>query len=366
MPTRKGNTLSIAQLRLASQRLITDQQSTPAEVVRFMLAMQAQDYPGAKWSIGLRSPGTSEAVVDLAIERGEVVRSWPLRGTLHFTAAEDLGWLLDLTNPRMATTAARRRSQLGLDDKTVGKAYDAVGAALESGAALTRSEVLDVMARADVTIEKQRGYHLLWNLATAKLHCFGPNRGKEHTFVSMAKWIRKPRILSGDEAVAELVGRYFTSHGPATIRDLVGWSKLTIGDIKRGIAAAGKQLVAREVEEQSYWMAAGLEDVAGALLEESAHALPGFDEYLLGYQDRTAVLDSAYAQLVCPGSNGIFMPTIVVNGRVLGTWKQVKKRGELVITASPFAKKLGRDARAAFQKALGRLGAYHGLSTALA
>lgn len=357
---------SIAQLRLASQQLIGEGSQAPSEVVRFMLAMQAQDYPGAKWSVGLRSPGSTEASVDAAIERREIVRSWPLRGTLHFTAAEDLGWMLDLTNPRMASTAARRRAQLGLDDKTVGKAHEAVSAVLEGGAPLTRTELLEVMARADVTIDKQRGYHLLWNLACAKVHCFGPNRGKEHTFVSMAKWIPNPRMLSVDEAIAELVLRYFTSHGPATIRDLVGWSKLTIGDIKKGIAAAGKNLRAMELDDQTYWMAPGIEDRASALPTETAHALPGFDEYLLGYQDRTAVLASAYSQLVCPGNNGIFMPTIVVNGRVLGIWKQAKKRGGLVVTPSPFAKKLSRAESVAFTAAVERLGAFYGLSASVA
>lgn len=369
MASGKQASPSLARLRLVSQRLIGDSAATPAETVRFMLAMQAQDGPGAKWSIGLRAAGVTDAAVDAAIERAEIVRSWPLRGTLHLTAAEDLGWLLELTNPRMESTAARRRALLGLDDKTVGKAQDAARAALEPGIPLTRGELLEVIGRSDPTIDQQRGYHLLWNLACAKIHCFGPNRGKENTFVSFTKWIPKPRVLPRDQAVAELVLRYFRSHGPATVHDLVAWSKLTIADIKQGIGAAGQALVAREVEGERYWMAAGVEDAASALpaprTGASAHALPGFDEYLLGYRDRGAVLDAQYAKLVCPGNNGIFMPTLVFDGRVLGTWKQARKRTGLTLTASPFANKLSRAERAAFQAAVERLGAFHGLTATM-
>jgi len=296
--------------------------------------VQAQDYGGALWAIGLRMAGATERSIEQAIAERAIVRTWPMRGTLHFVAAQDVRWLLALLTPRVIAHSAGRYRQLNLDEATFARSKEVFAKALQGGKQLTRDEMLQELEQAGISTAGQRGYHLLGRSAQDGLICFGTRRGKQQTFTLLDEWVSLSKSLTRDEALAELTRRYFTSHGPATVQDLMRWAGLTAAEAKTGLAAAEKVLVQKTVADRAYWMARDLPELNTGTT--ATYLLPGFDEYLLGYSDRSAVLDPAYAQRICPGGNGMFSPTIVIDGVVTGTWKRTVKGGAVVIETIPF------------------------------
>jgi hypothetical protein len=313
----------IGLLRLVAQGLAGPQAHGPAEAVRRLTAVQGQDYPGAVTSVALRTPGRSRTDVLAALDRGELVRSWPMRGTLHLTAAADLPWLLDLLGERALVGLAKRRASLGLTDADVARACDAVVAALSGGRRLTRPELLAAIETGGVAVTGPRGYHLLWFAAQTGHTCLGPTEDGEQQFVLLDEWVPDPRRLERDEALAELAARFFTGHGPATVQDLARWSGLTVRDARAGLATAREQLASMTVEGTEYLLDPAVPELLTGCLKEArgTFLLPGFDEFVLGYGDRSAVLDPAFATRIVPGGNGMFLSTVVVDGRIVGTWR---------------------------------------------
>ncbi len=317
-----------------------------------MLGVQAQDFPGAKWSVGLRVPGSTDADIEAALATGEIVRSWPMRGTLHFVAPEDLGWMLAISATRQATWATKRRADLGVTDRDLARAGELALGALTGGRGIRRDDLLELFEANGIPTAAQRGYHLIWNLAHDGLIVFGPTDGKQPTYVLLDEWVTSPRRLEGDEALAEFAARYFASHGPATERDFAWWASITLGDARRGIAAAG--LETREFDGVQHYLSPGLEPARAAV-----HALPGFDEFMLGYQNRSAGLRSEFADRIVPGSNGIFLPTIVVDGEVVGTWRRSETSKQLAVELVPFST-LSARALTGFERAIRRYATFMG------
>jgi hypothetical protein len=305
----------------------------PARVVAALGAMQAQDAAGGLWSVGVRA-GAACAEVERAVEAGAIVRTWPVRGTLHVVAAEDVRWMLALLGPRVVAGSARRKRDLGLDEATLARGRDVVGEALAGGVRRTRADVMDVLERHGVSTAGQRGYHILWHLAVTGAICFGPPEGKQPTFVLLDEWVPPRALPDRDASLAMLASRYFGSHGPATLADFVGWADLLVGDARRAIELATD--LARVTDgDRTWWLPRDVP--AAGDIAPSAHLLAGFDEYVLGYKDRGDVLDPAHADRIVPGGNGVFRPTLVVDGRVAGTWRQtVRKRG-VTVHFDPFA-----------------------------
>ncbi len=331
----------LIQLRLCNQHLHPPRFAQPEQVVAWLGAMQAQDYTGVLWSLGLRlTQATEQSVVQALVER-RIVRTWPLRGTLHLVAAQDVRWLLALLTPRVIAQSAARHRQLELDDATFGRSKEVFVRVLQGGQQLTREQLYQHLEQANIPTTGQRGYHLLVRAAQDGLICFGAPTAKEQTFTLLDEWIPATPKLTGEEALAELARRYFTSHGPAPLADLVRWAGLTMSEAKTGVAAAGSALHQMTVDDQKYWLSQdGLDQVAS---DDATYLLPGFDEYLLGYGDRSLVLDPAYAQRICPGGNGVFNPTLVIHGRVVGTWRRTLKKKTVGITLSPFTPLMDAD-----------------------
>jgi hypothetical protein len=325
---------AIARRRLAAQRLTGTPAETPTEAVRHMLAMQGQDYPGAKLSAGLRS-GATEAQVEAALDAGEIVRSWPMRGTLHLVAAEDLPWMLELTAERSTASAAGRRAILGITLDEIERAREIAIDALPGRATLARAALLEAIQAGGVSVAGQRGYHFLWFLAQTGTLVLGATEGRQQTYARLDAWVPNPRRLERDEALGELALRYFRSHGPAVPDDLTRWSGLTMRDVRRGIAVAGVGLASVEIAGRAYLVGADAVEAVGTT-DAGMLLLPGFDEYVLGYRDRTAMLAPERQEAIVPGNNGMFKATIVVDGEVVGTWgKKVGARG-VTLEPRPF------------------------------
>ena len=330
-------------LRLSSLLLRDNAPPSVGEMVAWFGAMQAQDANSMLWSLGVRLPGWSLADVNDALERREVLRTWPMRGTVHLVPAADAHWMLDLMGVRALAGAAKRRETLGLDEKTADHAVFLLGEALAGGKRLTRSECLGALTAGGVEVGGQRGYHLLWFAAQCGVAAIAPHVGKEQTFVLLDEWVPAPRRPGREEALGLIARRYFQSHGPATRKDFAGWTGLPMGDCKTGIAVAGAALSTVEVDGvEMIVSAAGAEggaDPGGWL------ALPGFDEFMLGYKDRSLMATPEQLAAIVPGGNGVFQSTIVRDGRVVATWKRVLGRNGVTVTVLPLERLTARDHR---------------------
>jgi hypothetical protein len=327
----------VLAIRMKNLLLATREARSPADVVTWMGAMQAQDLASGEWSFGVRCNGMTQAAIHQATVDREILRTWPMRGTVHFVPPADARWMLDVTGVRALTGAARRREHLGLTEPIVNRAAEVLYDALQGGRSLTRSECVQLLIDAGVHTASEHGYHLLWYASQIGVTCIGPQQGKDQTFVLLDDWVPNPNVLSRDEALATLAVRYFRSHGPATDRDFVGWTGLTVTDAKRGIELGNDALTTIDTSSGSMVTSiASLDHTVATTRKDDLHLLPGFDEYLLGYKDRNAMISPDRMNQIIPGANGVFKPTIVANGRTIGIWKRTVKTRHVEIQAMPF------------------------------
>ena len=347
---------SIGRARLASQHIARPAFDSPADVVRWLGAVQAQDFLGALWAIGLRTKGATEASVEAAIERREIVRTWPMRGTLHFVAAEDARWMTGLLTPRVIAGARSRYRQLELDDAVFARSARVAERALGGGNRLRRDSLYAVWNEAGIATEGSRGLHLLGYLAQTGVLCFAHREGKQHTLALLDEWLPATRDLEREEALGELARRYFTSHGPATVQDFAWWTGLTIREARAGVDGARAGLVSERAGDRTFWFApSGPTRATGAV-----HLLPAWDEFTVAYRDRTDILDPKFATRVNAGG-GVLKPVIVRRGQVVGTWQRsIEKRGAIV--RPTFFGRADRSDRTAIDAAVRRYGRFLGLS----
>jgi len=352
----------IGRCRLANQLIAVSDYRRPEQVVAALGAMQAQDYAGALWSIGLRSPDITELAVEKAIAERKIVRTWPMRGTLHFVAAADVRWMLELLTPRIIAGSTARARRLELDAAVLARCEKLFVRALKGGRQLAREEMMELLENHKISTANMRGYHILWRLAQEGVIIFAARSGKSQTFALLDEWVAPAKKPDRTMALAELARRYFKSHGPALLTDFAGWSGLKSTDARAGVEAAASDLRRERIGKADFWMAADAAAPDAGMIE--AHLLPGFDEYLLGYTDRRAVLEARHARKIVPGSNGVFSPTLILQGRVAGTWKRTLNKKTVVIAVSGFnpLKKAEKQAVAA---AADRYGQFLGLPVAV-
>ncbi len=323
----------------------------PEDVVRWLGAVQAQDYQAALWGVALRTDEAGESTVERAIAAGKIVRTWPMRGTLHFVAPSDVRWMLNYLNPRLEGRISARHRQLGLDERTFSRARTILSRSLAGGQRLTRDSAYALLERNRISCANERGIHILSRLARLGLLCFGPREGKQQTFVLLDEWVAPTPTMPRDEAIAGLAFRYFRSHGPATVRDFSWWSGLPLRDSRAGLEDARHKLVSVVNRGETHWMTedASIPRPASA----AAFFLPAFDEFLVGYTDRRASVDARHESRLYPGG-GILHPTIVVDGRIIGTWRRSVTKDGISIRALPFST-LKPSARRAILQAAQRL-----------
>lgn len=321
---------SIAYRRLFNLHINGGGHDKPEHVVKQLGALQAQDYHQALWAIGLRTPSSTVGDIEQAITDRKIILTWPMRGTIHFVSPEDVRWMLKLTASRILAQNNRRLEQLELTQKTIEQCKQIIYDALQGNKQLSRPLLMQLLEEAGISTINQRGYHILWYLAQSGHICLGPREGKQQTFVLLDEWVPKTKELSKIEALAMLTERYFTSHGPATVHDFAWWAGITLTDARQGIEAVQSRLVSEKANDHVYWES---ERTQKSLIDDkpTVDLLPGFDEYLLGYKDRSAVLRAEYARNIVPGNNGVFMPTILIDGQVTGIWKRTIKNKSITI-----------------------------------
>lgn len=325
----------IIQNRLFNQGLLKIRFQAAQEVTDFMGPVQGQDYYGTLWSLGMRC-GLNIKEVEQAIADRKIIRSWPMRGTLHLVSPQDIRWILDITRPytlRQLNSAVRAS---GLDEKIFAKCFRIFERLFANGECLTRDEISKELNRHKIATDNYRLSYIFYRAGVEKRICFGERRGKQFTYTSMDSWI--PSITappSREEAMYLLSKKYFQSRGPATLKDFMWWSSLSKSEALIGLDLVKGELIEESFEGTTYFMPASGELPRGG---KKSFLLPGFDEYLLGYTDRSAIMDLQYARTLNQG-NAMFMSTIVVNGKIIGSWKRVLKKDGVTIEAKSLENK---------------------------
>ncbi len=328
--------MNIAYQRLLNQQIALQAFQKPDEVVRWLGAVQAQDYAAAKWAVAQRTKGITDSAVDQAFNEGEFLRTHVMRPTWHFIAPEDIRWLLALTAPRVHAANAYQYRRLELDKTIFKRRNAALTKAFRDGQQLTRAELASVLQQAGIEAnDLLRVTYLILGAELDGILCSGARRGKQFTYALLDERVPAAKTLSRIEALAELTRRYFTGHGPASAEDFIWWSGLTRADVRSGIEMVKPQLGHEVVNGRTYWFAASI--TTAKVSRQAAYLLPNYDEYIVGYTDRSAIFNSSHADKLDAPSNPLFQHTLIINGQVAGTWKRTLKKDAVIIELKPFA-----------------------------
>lgn len=319
----------IARLRLYNERLIGSPFEKPEDVVEWLGAVQAQDYAGAKWGIGQRVKNCHDADVDEAYAMGKILRTHVMRPTWHFVMPADIRWMLELTAPRVNAAMAPYNRKLELDDSIFKRCTAAFVKALEGGKHLTRKELAEVLQESGIIAIGQRLGHIAMRAELDAVICSGGLRGKQHTYVLLEDRAPQAKSLSREDALAELTRRYFTSHGPALVRDFAWWSGLTMADAKAGIELARSGLLREVIGDKTYWFAPS--KTPTKVKDPTIHLLPNYDEYLIAYRDHSASLIAPTNMDSAALYDMLARHIVVLNGRVVGGWRGTNKKNEVHI-----------------------------------
>ncbi len=350
--------LDITRERLHNQLITASTLAKPHEVVAWMGAVQSQDYAAAKWALGLRLPGLTDNDIEQSFSSGTILRTHVMRPTWHFVSPADIRWLLALTAPRVHAFNASYYRRLEVDDDTCARSNAVLTGALQGGKQLTRPELVSALQQAGIVADDTLRFTLLVMHAELDgIICSGARRGKQFTYALLDERVPQTRTLDRDEALAECTRRYFTSHGPATAQDFAWWSGLTPADAKVGIEMVASQLLHEMIDGQTYWFSASSLPAASS---QTAHLLPNYDEYTVGYTDRSALLDESHLHKF-DRAGGALNYVMVLDGRVAGTWKRTLKKNTVSITLNPFIPLNSQETRA-FAAAADRYGAFLAMS----
>lgn len=319
----------VRNIRLLSQQLLETRFHAPVEMVRWMGAIQAQDYNMAKWALGIRLPHSTDKDVQSALDKGEILRTHVLRPTWHFVAADDIYWLLELSGPRLKASLASRYKELELSPAVFSRGSSILENVLGGGQFLSREELVAEFKKAKLKTDDNRAAHLLMFAELDGLICSGPLINNKQSYGLLEERVpRRPGMPRRDEALWKLATRYFSSHGPATIYDFSWWSGLNLTEAKRALEMIKSEFVSRTVASDTLWFT----DRFNTPVERSVFLLPAFDEFIISYKNRSAsLMGEEHKKAIM--SNGIFRPVVVVNGKVTGVWKRTVRKEQLVIDA---------------------------------
>lgn len=337
-------------MRIVPERLHNQKLSSPGckqavDVVRWMGAVQAQDFPAAKWALALRMRAATDAAIEQAFNEGQILRTHLMRPTWHFVAPDDIRWLLELTAPRVNAKAGPYFRKYQLDAAVFKRTNKILTKALQGGKHLTRAELRAELNKSGVAADDLiRLTHIMLRAELAGIVCSGPRVGKQFTYALLEERVPATKALTRDEALAKLTERYFTSHGPATLHDFIWWSGLSTTDARRGVESIDHHLQEELLNDKAYLLPRSKRAVQSALYP--AHLLPAFDEYSVAYRHREAVVELG--------------PAVIVDGKAVGKWKANTDKQSITITVTPL-RALKKSETLAIAKAADRYGAFLGL-----
>jgi Winged helix DNA-binding domain len=353
----------IARRRMRNQRLWGRPPRTPVDVVGHLGAMQGQDYGVAKWSVAQRAGRATAADVERAFNEGAILRTHLLRTTWHLVLPSDLRWLMDLTGPRVSATSVSHYRKWGLDEDVLKKSGRLFAKALKSGAQLTRKEMAGILGRAGIT---PSGPQMGWILMRAELDGIivsGARRGKQQTYALFEERVPDAATMDRDAALSELTRRYFTTRGPATVKDFAWWSSLTTADIRRGIEMLGSELSSRVVDGRTYWFAKS--SSRAKPVSTVVDLVQGLDECIVSYTESKDVLFPSSSPVRVAPNEIVFNHVVLLDGQLLGQWRPVERKKEITVEVLLY-RELTTDETDALQDAVARFGRSMELPTTVA
>jgi winged helix DNA-binding protein len=330
-------------IRLSNHHLSAPHLDDPASLVAHLGAVQAQDYPAAKWSLAQRLVSATDASIERAFAEGKILRTHVLRPTWHFVAPADIRWMLALTGPRIKAAVATSTRNHGLDAALILRGETVIASALRGGNFLTRPELGAALQQAGMPLDAASLQHVVFHAELDAVIISGPPCGKQQTYALLEQRVPPARPFSRDEALAELTWRYFNSHGPALVADCSWWSGLTMSDVKHGVSLNSHRLQCATVDGRAYWSG----PCAAAVAENSVHLLPNYDEYTVAYRSRELYFNPRLNPTGNSREDVPFRDVVVARGKVAGRWERRTHAATWWI--NPLAS-LERDLRRAAQR----------------
>lgn len=355
--------IDIARQRFFNQHIGRTKIERPDDVVARLGAMQAQEYAMAKWGIAQRMKEITDSEIERAFADGAILRTHLLRPTWHFVTPADIRWMLALTAPRVHAVNAYMYRKLELDNAIFKRSNAALTKALQGGRQLTRAELASALERIGIATngELRMGY-IMMRAELDAVVCSGARRGKQFTYALLEERAPQVQKLERDEALVELTKRYFTSRAPATLKDFMSWSGLSMADARRGVEMLKPKLEHEVMDGQTYWFAQPALSLTGS--SKTAHLLPIYDEYVMGYKDRSAMLGTPKMKKIEAGDI-VFDNLIVMDGLLVGSWKRTLSKSEVFVETN-FNIPLTKAEQRAVATAAGRFSAFLGLSVVMA
>ena len=353
-------TLDIPRYRLHNQSLSQTNFTEPAQVVAALGAVQSQDYAGGKWAIAQRlKTSMTDTALDQAFNEGRILRTHILRPTWHFVAPEDLRWMLALSAPRVHTVNGFMYRQQGLDQAVIRQSYAVLQNVLQGGKSLTRPEIGAAFESAGIkNADSVRLGYFLMSAELDAVICSGPRRGKQFTYALLEERVPPAKALTQDEALYELTQRYFATRGPATLHDFTWWSGLTMTQAKKGIESLRGRFTSEQIDGKTYWF-----DMSVSPVKEKSptvHLLPNYDEYFIGFKDRSAIGEVAQMAGIPANDPSFLAHVIILDGQVVGGWKRNIMKDKLSLEHTPIVE-LTKPQKAALDRAASQYAEFLGL-----
>lgn len=324
----------IAIHRLHSHHLTGPSLPSPVRVAEWLGAVQSQDYPGAKWALGLRSAGATDAVIDAAFDAGEILRTHVMRPTWHFVLPADIRWLLGLTGPRVHATIGSYYRKHELDGPLFVRSQQLIADALGGGVQLTRNELATALARGGIEASGNRLAFIVMRAELDALICSGARRGRQFTYALLDERVPAGRPFDREAALAELTHRYFTSHGPATMHDFAWWSGLTMADVRAGLDMVGSRLESETIDDRTWWFGTRA-PTRRTTTSHGVRLLPNYDEHIVAYRDHAPSLHPDLRRPLDPGDDSLNAHIIVKDGLVIGGWRRTVQKKQVIVKTRP-------------------------------
>lgn len=353
------NNLDILPLRLQNHHLTGPKFKTPHEAVSYLCAVQAQDYAAAKSALGLRVENATDEMMDKAFNEGKILRTHVMRPTWHFVTPEDIVWMQELTAARVHAQSAYMYRKADLDEKMFGRCHEVLADVLKNHNYLTREELRAELEKKNIVTRGHPQFmaYVLIHAELAALICSGPRKGKQFSYALVSERAPKAKKLSREEALSKLALTYFMSHGPAQIKDFVWWSSIPTKDVQVTLDLLKSKLVSETINGKTYWYSPYSTITSDPT--PKAFLLSIFDEYTIAYKDRTDISAERHIERMIMMGNAL-LSVIILDGKVVGSWKRVLTKKDVQITFTLF-QKLNPAENEALQKAANDYGEFHQL-----
>ena len=348
--------------RIVNQYLNKQKFTSPSEAVAHLLAVQAQDYAGGKWAVAQRLNNFSDTDLDKAFDKGEILRTHLMRTTWHFVTPEDITWMLPLTARRVNTAINHQHRELKIDDASWERVIKIFERELGNNNYQTRAALESIVRKENVVKKEIRFNYILHRAESEGIICSGPKQGKQFTFALLNE--RAPRYFtfSKEEALGRLTEKYFVSHGPAMLKDFIWWSGITLREARTGLEIAKKKLSCAVISGNEFWFSNSLEmkkaDMPPVML------LPNYDEYVVGYKDRGAILNTEQFSRLGPKANAVFHHCLIIDGIISGIWRRNLKKEKVVLEIVSFNKLTGTQ-KSALETEVEKYGKFFGKKSEL-